>query len=345
MEEIKQFKETNSPKLIYIDQNHWSKLERVYHEIERDSIVENLLEKIFDLKENGKIKILIDINRKIETSQRDIKETRERLTDLMLELSDGYFVLPFLVLEEFEIMNYFSRKLGIRQYNILDLAIGQEFQHLMVGEPSISSDEIDKDELNQINHKIHELIQNPSFIKDIFCKPSERDDESKLKYIRDAENVRIPLYSMETNRERKIYQTTHDFTHLMRKIFKTYKVTDDYIGKIPDIDRASNALMLRNNIPRNLGEYKDRLKFMKNFPMFYTHCTLIGFRDRDLRRQIQANDLIDIVSFVLPIVYFNVVVGETYFINLAKQAKLDSEYNSALFSKLLELKEYLENLS
>lgn len=345
MERIRQFKQTNYPNLLYRDQNHWSKLVRVHHKIERDSMIESLLERISELKENGTIRILIDVNRKIETSQREINESRKRLTDFMLELSDGYYVLPFLVLEEFEIKNYFSRKLGTSEYDILDLAIGQEFKHLMVGEPSVSSDKIGKKELDQVNQKIHELIQNPEFIKEIFYKPSEKDEKNRLKYIKRAENVRKPLYTMDTDRQRKVYQTTQDFAYLMRKIMETYRLTDDYARKISDLDKVSYLLMIRSSIPRNLRTYKDRLKFMKEFPLFYTHCTLIDFRDRDLKRKIQANDLIDIVSYVLPIVYFNVVVGERYFINLARQAKLDDEYDTTLISRLSELNNYLEQLN
>ena len=126
---------------------------------------------------------------------------------------------------------------------------------------------------------------------------------------------------------------------------ETYRLTDDYARKISDLDKVSYLLMIRSSIPRNLRTYKDRLKFMKEFPLFYTHCTLIDFRDRDLKRKIQANDLIDIVSYVLPIVYFNVVVGERYFINLARQAKLDDEYDTTLISRLSELNNYLEQLN
>ena len=71
---------------------------------------------------------------------------------------------------------------------------------------------------------------------------------------------------------------------------------------------------------------------------------LVSFRDRNLDRPIQSNDLMDIMGYVVPIVYFHYIVGEKYFMTLAKQAKLDMLYTTKLFRKLSELKPELELL-
>ena len=102
--------------------------------------------------------------------------------------------------------------------------------------------------------------------------------------------------------------------------------------------------MIKKSIPQTFNSIKKKRDFIKEFPLFYTHSTLVDFRNRDLRRKIQGNDLIDIVSYVLPIVYFDFVVGENYFINLAKQSKLDKEYGTVLLNKLSDLKNHLANL-
>lgn len=80
---------------------------------------------------------------------------------------------------------------------------------------------------------------------------------------------------------------------------------------------------------------------MREFPLFYTHSALVNIRDRNLDRKITPNDLIEILSYVVPIAYLDVVVGENYFITLTKQEKLDKLYGCKLFSKMNDFFEFL----
>ena len=77
-------------KFLYLDQNHWSKLERVYFGLEEDPTISNILSLIQSLIEENKIRTIIDMNRQWETSQRNDHERRRRINDLMLRLSTGY---------------------------------------------------------------------------------------------------------------------------------------------------------------------------------------------------------------------------------------------------------------
>jgi len=64
----------------------------VDEKLEEDHTISNILSLIQSLIEENKIKIIIDINRKWETSQRDDQESRRRITDLMLRLSKGNII-------------------------------------------------------------------------------------------------------------------------------------------------------------------------------------------------------------------------------------------------------------
>ncbi|MEJ2252046.1 MAG: hypothetical protein P8Y97_20595 [Candidatus Lokiarchaeota archaeon] len=169
-----------------------------------------------------------------------------------------------------------------------------------------------------------------------------RDRDTEKQQVANAENARSHLKNMESDKERKRFLIDGDCQYLVRKIMEIYKLTDDFEGKISEIEKLGNLLMLRNVLPLKIHSTKERVDFMQEFPLFYTHRTLVSFRDRDLNRPIESNDLIDIVSYVVPIVYFHYVVGEKYFIELAKQAKLDILYNTILCRKLTELKPHLE---
>ncbi len=101
---------------------------------------------------------------------------------------------------------------------------------------------------------------------------------------------------------------------------------------------------IRNALPIPIRSIQNQVDFMRECSLYYTHRTLVSYRDRDLRRPIQANDNIDIVQFVTPLVYFHYIVGEKYFMTLANQAKLDEIYSTVLCKELLELKPHLELL-
>jgi hypothetical protein len=345
MNEIRNKKEIIFPKLLYLDQNHWDRLEKVYYKKIEDPLVKEILGQLLIHVENGKLKIVIDINRKIETSQRKFEESRKDLTNFMLMISGENFVLPCFFLEEFEIKNYFLRKQGLPEYNIKDLAMGTDIQYLLAGRPSFSSEEFEKEDLKKLNKFLDEYVSNPLFMKSAFYKFSEKDQEARKKYIEDAEKAREILFSINSDRARKDHQDTQNFTVLMRKIFRTFQLSIEFKNKISDLKRAENALIIKQNLPLPFNTINQKRDFIRKFPLFFSHCSLVDFRDRNLDRKIEANDLIDIVSFALPIVYFDFVVGEKYFINLAKQAKLDTEYDTVLLRKISDLKEYLDKLN
>ena len=162
--------------------------------------------------------------------------------------------------------------------------------------------------------------------------------------VNNAENARQPLREMEDNRQRKKYQIEQDFIILMRKIMKVYQLSDELRGRISDEQRLYNALIVKENIPNSLTRNSEKIEFMKQFPLFYTHATLVNARDRNLARPILPGDLIDIVSYVVPIVYFDFLVGENYFINLAKQEKLDQDFGCVLLNRLEDLEPELRGL-
>lgn len=85
----------------------------------------------------------------------------------MIMISEGYFVLPYLVLEEFKIKNYFNRKLGIHEYNIKEMAIRKDIQYLLVGKTSVICDKIEKEDLDKLNKLLDEYLSKPEFIRGI----------------------------------------------------------------------------------------------------------------------------------------------------------------------------------
>lgn len=327
----------------YLDQNKWVELEKVEYGEKEDETISEILTMLRDLVNSDKLIIPIDINRLTETSHRSLSHTRERLSELMIEMSKGYAVLPFLYVEELEIRNLIGRKNGLSEVNLKELLINQNAENLLAGTPQVVG-EIPSEDLELINSRIRQLISTNEFKQYILSTPAQRDLDFEQEHIERAEQAREILRTMQNDTERKKYLITGDCQRLMRKIMDTFKVTDNFEGQISPLEKVGNLLMIRNALPIPIRSIQDQVDFMREFPLYYNHRTLVSYRDRNLDRQIQSNDNIDIVQFVTPLVYFHYIVGEKYFMTLANQAKLDELYNTVLCRDLVELKPHLEFL-
>ena len=336
-------KDNEIPKFIYLDQNKWVEIEKVEFGEKKNETISKILTMLRDLVNSDKLIIPIDFNRLTETSHRSLSHTRERLSELMIEMSKGYAVLPFLFVEELEIRNLISRKNGLSEVNLKELLINQNTENLLAGTPQIVG-EIPSEDLELINSRIRQLISTNEFKQYILSTPAQRDIDFEQEHIKRAEQAREILRTMQNDTERKKYLITGDYQRLMRKIMDTFKVTDNFEGQISPLEKVGNLLMIRNALPIPIRSIQDQVAFMRECPLYYTHRTLVSYRDRDLRRPIESNDNIDIVQFVTPLVYFHYIVGEKYFMTLANQAKLDELYNTVLCKELVELKPHLEFL-
>ena len=328
------------PLIIYIDQNHWDKLEKVFYKKLKDDLVQDVLDKLNDLKSRNKIKIVLDLQRAIETSQRKYEDSRKDLSKLMLSLSEEFFVIPWVYLQDLEIENYFLRKLRKPENNIREMAIGKGFPFMMGETPRVTSDSITLDNLILINKKLKEYY--PELMKIEFERYKNKDEKFKLKYVQEAEDARKDLIQMDSDEERKRYLIKHDFITLIKKIRSFLNKIEE--KRLPISEDVRNLLLSKKAFPQDMTNNKKQAKFMQEFPIIFTHSTLVSFRDRDLRRKIDPNDLIDIVSYVVPISYLDVVLGENYFITIAKQAKLDELYGCNLFSKIENFLNFLNQI-
>ncbi|KKN67840.1 hypothetical protein LCGC14_0457200 [marine sediment metagenome] len=327
---------------IYIDQNHWDKLEKVFYKKLNNGFIQKVLNKLYELKSVNKIKIVLDLQRATETAQRKYEDSRIKLTKLMLSLSDESFVIPWVYLTDIEIENFFLRKQGKSENYIREIAIGSGFSYMMGETPEVQSVVLNLDELTFINDKLKEYF--PKLMKIQFERYENRDDQILSEQVKRAEEARQILFQMDSDNKRKQYLIEQDFFHLLRNIMSFLKLTDEKRGTISDIEYVSRLTLVKETFPPDLRNNRNRAKFMKDFPIFYTHTTLVSFRDRDLRRKIDPNDLIDIASYVVPIAHFDVVLGEKYFITLARQAKLDELYGCNLFSKIESFLDFLNQI-
>lgn len=92
----------------------------------------------------------------------------------------------------------------------------------------------------------------------------------------------------------------------------------------------------------DIGEKTTR-RIIEDVPIYYVERE-IALRLEAQARPIKENDFRDMQSFCAIIPYADEVIGEKQFVNLAKQAKLDSKYGTKLGTDILSLGERLGGL-
>jgi len=327
------------PKLLYLDHNKWVKLEEVYSK-KKNAKISTLIDILKKLIKEEKLRIVANLTNFQETTQRKYGESRMELADFLIELTNGYFFAPYVYLMDVEIRNYFRRKMEIGEVSLRGCGIGKGFGHLMGAVPKAVINSIDPKILEQVNKEAEKHFLKNEFLLGLFEKYNKVDDEEKERYIKEAEIVRQKLLNLPNDLERKKNQINVYFeNYFMPKIMKAMLATD-----ISTKEGQIGAIVVATNIPRDLHTYKERHNSMKEFPMMYSELSLTSFRDRDIRRNVKWNDLMDIASLCFPIAYFDFVIAEKYFITLAKQAKLDRLYNTVLLNDLLKLNDLLINI-
>lgn len=265
-------KDNEIPKLLYLDQNKWVELEKVEFGEKKDETISEILTMLRNLVNSDKLIIPIDFNRLTETSHRSLSHTRERLSELMIEMSKGYAILPFLFVEELEIRNLISRKNGLIEVNLKELLINQNTENLLAGTPQIVG-EIPSEDLELINSRIRQLISTNEFKQYILSTPAQRELDFEQEHIKRAEQAREILRTMQNDTERKKYLITGDYQRLLRKIMETFKVTDNFEGQISPLEKVGNLLMIRNALSIPIRSIQDQVDFMRECPLYYSKNT------------------------------------------------------------------------
>ena len=93
-------------------------------------------------------------------------------------------------------------------------------------------------------------------------------------------------------------------------------------------------------IKRN-SKMEDIERFLDNVPTARCWFTLLYQRDQQLQRPIQENDLNDIWFLTLAIPYSDIVITERMWASISRDAKLDTKYDTSIFSSIRDLDQYL----
>lgn len=318
---IKSFKTTNSPKVLYLDQNIWIYLGQIHYGKTINPILSNILKKIKEKVFQNKLIIPINLTNVIETKKNQNKSQSDRLAKFMVSISKGYAFIPFIYLIRLEIENLVRKQLNLPLYNIRNYAIGKGVFYLIHdgGPPELISNQITGEIKNQMKNVLENHFSTEQAVLDFILKDNFKDSNNNELTIQKLEAIRDQGLKMKDKKLKEKIGYAHFFINTI--------ATELYF------------VCLKYNInPYNLKNWiyktpKHLLKFLQGLPLLYTSFCLYRGLDRNPEHKIISNDLQDIFSFSFAIPYCDFVAGEKYTISIAKQNKLDDLYGTVLFKK------------
>lgn len=109
---------------------------------------------------------------------------------------------------------------------------------------------------------------------------------------------------------------------------------------LPDLFPIAHRLGLRPETV--LGKsLEDITAFFQTMPTAYCLFTLSQCRDQNMQRPIKKTDMYDIWALSIAIPYCDIVLADSMFASIAKQAKLDKIYNTVILNSPEELLKHL----
>lgn len=314
------------PNLIYLDQNQWIFLGRAYHNRSGGEKYSAIFEKIQLASRAQSSLFPLSSAHFIETGKRRDPNSRQRLAQVMAEISQGWTLAPpdYLVPSQLRVVIadvFNERKLSwpLALGRGVAFAFGEhETMHVKLGVPS-----------NEAS-RLQEISATPEgLIRSLVGSDESRRSKATAsfnqradKYAKNVEHMRIVGKPFSKAQRKRAYVA--DLTISLQKELTTQLVLEK--------QNFENFLALGTD---------GLLDFFSRVPCLDVEIELATERDENLSKAISPHDLVDVPFLNVAIPFCDVVVADKYWVDVAKRKKLDKKYNTVLLDDLSKLDQYL----
>ncbi len=320
----------NEPLAVYIDQMQWINLGRAYHQRPDGASFEAALKKIQNAVQKKTARIPFSREHVLETMKMGDAARRQRLAQVIAELSEGWTIAPWEKVNPVELTMSVPKAFNKPPLINSPLVFGRGIEFAF-GEPVHVRSIIDSLD-SPIELKKRMAIQ---FLAIILSSPYE----SLRKPGIDNYNARMNATADDADRIRKLVRNHNK--DLRYRAFTARHVYDFFRVRQRELMESLAQIGLRiDDFFDSLG--KDGLtKFFEDMPTTDIMMNLRNQRNNQFEKVISANDLNDLSFLAVAIPYCDVVITEKQWVDLAKRKGFDRKYNTVLLSDLAELANYI----
>jgi hypothetical protein len=313
-----------SQRIIYLDQNAWSN-------IAKDDNATALLKRRAN---SGETIFPLSIIHLQETLKCSNESKRLELARLMVDLSNGYCLLPYIdKVIAVETRNAVLRLYGYQTQSVLNFVLGKGICHLLGVKPTIvprPGAKVNGEPPPEIRKKMMDYIESPQAIFDAFRLLPSLDEKTRQRY-------EVAVAQMEENRKR--------LQRIVNKSDRNKFVYGDFMIDVvgPYVAKTLQEL----NLPKELVFFKDWGKqefdnFIYRIPTALSLFNLVVKRDQQLSRPIQTNDIPDVWALSLAIPYCDIVVTEKLWASITmNETNVAERCNTTVLRNITELQQRL----
>ena len=318
-----------TPKRIYLDTKDWIHLSQIHYGLEKDPELVEVYQKIKKLSNSGEAIFPISFPHLEDIMIRRDEESRNRLLDLIMEISKGHVLEPYIYHIQNEIINAVAHRLGkVSVYDIKSNILSKGLVHIMSRGLKITSNKP-----GSISEELIQKMKNEADKPENMAKFLKYGKMSKW-FQKDRENLENITKNMEQNRLLKL-QLDNKERYNQAAAHYIYNIIGPYF--IPLLIGADEE-MKKKVIPQNKEEME---KFLEDMPSINISFRLTYGRDEWYGREVELNDIADITHLTGGIAYCDIVVTEKAFGNLCKQKGLDKQYGCIIIHSLKELYKFI----
>ncbi|WP_122089889.1 hypothetical protein [Halalkalicoccus subterraneus] len=323
----------NDTPIIYFDQKIWGQLHAGRHD--PDSRHTEAYQTVQQAVDNDDGICPYSIARFFETDAHPDETFKRELYELMIDLSNNFCMRNYFDAIGAEIMAYLFRHIDLLPE--IDPA-DQVFDRGLIaphGTPRIMDDGEPIDDEWKV-HKIfrseeltRQIIQSDDFAANL---PDLRDEEERTDYVETLEPIRQEYEDIaDTDEERREQLIIESFRNdVLPRLIHTAE-------QLP-IDVNIFSIIARDTAFNGFDD------FFMQFPTYYAHLDLILGRDFHRRRDIEANDLNDVMALAVAIPYTDAVITENFFAGVAHKQGLPNRFDTIIRTDLQDLPDLLDDI-
>lgn len=318
--------------IIYPDQKIWGQLHDGRHN--PDSRHADAYETVQQAVDDGDAICPYSIARFFETDPIQDETFKQELYELMIDLSNNFCVRNYFDAIGAEITAYIFRHVDLLPKIV---PADQVFDRGLIdpaGTPRITQDGEPIDE----EWKIHKALRSEEVTRQII----QSDDH--LSYTPEPDEDEHTEYVETLEAKREEYEDIADTDEERRRQLIIESFRNDVLpGLVHTAEQLPIDIDIWTIIARDTARNGFHDFFMQ-FPTYYTHLDLILGRDFHRNRDIEANDLTDVMALAVAIPYTDIVITEQFFAGIAHQQDLPDRFNTTIRTDLSQLPALLTNI-
>lgn len=312
--------------VIFLDQNKWGDLRDGRHN--PDSEYADTYDVVQQSVNDETAIYPFSLTRQMETDDHGELAFRRQLYELMLDLSHNICFKNFAHVTKAERIAYLADySPGHTTPNITDDVFDRGIL-APLGMPQIPDLSIEG------NQTLNQLLRSERF-----ARIAIQDDE----YLAQAADFQQQTDDMDLQKRENARQQSKEIADTDEDRWENLLAGE--LGNLVSllVDQAQQTnYPIQTRIMRDFQEHGLGVEeFLTQFPAFYSQLVLSNGRDFDWDREIEANDLADILSLAVAIPYSDIVVAEKYFTSVAYRHGLPDRYDTRILTDLHDLESCL----